>query len=95
MFGKEQKGNSNLTIENLKKHTKRTDKEYERQRKGDGNYKVKQFILDNPVSAAFLKREKGKLPYSVFKATQDTVLFQKSLFKGRPPSVFFTYPSYV
>lgn len=27
------------------------------------------FITDNPVSAAFLKREKGRLPYSVFKAT--------------------------
>jgi len=27
------------------------------------------FITENPVSAAFLKREKGRLPYSVFKAT--------------------------
>jgi hypothetical protein len=56
---------------------------------------VKAFILENPVSAAFLKREKGKLPYSVFKPTNDVVNFMKSTFKGRPPTVFFEYPSYV
>jgi len=41
---------------------------------GDGQLinpmlKVAEFITNNPVSASFLKREKGKLPYSVFKAT--------------------------
>ena len=56
---------------------------------------VKNFIIENPVSAAFLKREKGKLPYSVFKATAQMVHFMKSGFKGRPPTVFFEYPSYV
>lgn len=42
-----------------------------------------------------MKREKGKLPYSVFKPTNDNVNFVKSAFKGRPPTVFFEYPSYV
>lgn len=53
------------------------------------------FITENPVSNAFLKREKGRLPYSVFKATSNEVRFMKSLFKGRAPCVFFLYPSYV
>jgi hypothetical protein len=53
------------------------------------------FITANPVSNAFLKREKGKLPYSVFKATSNDIRFVKSLFKGRAPTVFFTYPTYV
>ena len=57
--------------------------------------KVQNFIADNPVSAAFLRREKGKLPYSVFKSTADEVRFIKSAFRGRPPTVFFPYPSYV
>jgi hypothetical protein len=53
------------------------------------------FISDNPVSAAFLKREKGRLPYSVFKSTLPEIRFIKSLFKGRAPTVFFIYPNYV
>jgi len=57
--------------------------------------KVRNFIADNPVSAAFLRREKGKLPYSVFKSTADEVRFIKSAFRGRPPTVFFPYPTYV
>lgn len=56
---------------------------------------MSQFLLDNPVSAAFLKREKGKLPYSVFKASNDEIKFIKSKFKGRPPTVYFPYPVYV
>ena len=64
-------------------------------KKEDQDHKVKTFIIDNPVSAAFLKREKGKLRYSVFKPTNDTVSFYKSAFKGRPPTVFVEYPSYV
>lgn len=64
-------------------------------KKEDTDHKVKTFIIDNPVSAAFLKREKGKLPYSVFKPTSDNVTFYKSAFKGRPPTVFIEYPSYV
>ena len=56
---------------------------------------MRKFITDNPVSAAFLRREKGKLPYSVFKSTADEVRFIKSAFRGRPPTVFFPYPSYV
>ena len=31
--------------------------------------KVSRFLEANPVSQAFLRREKGRLPYSVFKAT--------------------------
>lgn len=61
----------------------------------DADYKVKKFILENPVSSAFLKREKGRLPYSVFKATNETVKFMKSSFRGRPPTAFFSYPTYV
>ena len=57
--------------------------------------KCMKFITDNPVSNAFLKREKGRLPYSVFKATQPEIRFIKSLFKGRAPTVFFVYPNYV
>ena len=49
-------------------------------------------MIKNPVSTAFLRREKGKLPYSVFKATADEILFIKSKFKGRPPTAFFKYP---
>lgn len=51
--------------------------------------KVKKFIIDNPVSSAFLRREKGRLPYSVFKATANEIKFIKSQFKGRPPTAFF------
>ena len=47
------------------------------------------------MSSAFLKREKGRLPYSVFKPTADTVKFIKSQYPDRPPTVFFSYPSYV
>lgn len=61
----------------------------------DPDFKVKKFIFENPVSSAFLKKEKGRLPYSVFKATNDNVKFIKSNFKGRPPTAFFSYPSYV
>ena len=61
----------------------------------DPDYKVKKFIFENPVSSAFLKREKGRLPYSVFKATSETVKFMKSNFRGRPPTAFFSYPTYV
>lgn len=56
---------------------------------------MKKFLIENPVSSSFLKREKGKLPYSVFKATADEVKFLESKFKGRPPTVYFPYPSYV
>ena len=42
-----------------------------------------------------MKREKGRLPYSVFKATANDIKFIKSAFKCRPPTAFFTYPSYV
>jgi len=85
--------NQRLTYENVRDHNKawnRVDKQ-----RGDDHYKVKKFILDNPISSAFLRREKGKLPYSVFKSTADDIRFQKSGFKGRPPTVFFPYPGYV
>jgi hypothetical protein len=57
--------------------------------------KCMRFITDYPVSSSFLKREKGRLPYSVFKATGNDVRFVKPLFKKRAPTVFFLYPSYV
>lgn len=81
-----------LTRENVRVHDqawRRVDKQL-----GE-DHKVKKFIVDNPVSSAFLRREKGKLPYSVFKSTADEVRFLKSAFKGRPPTAYFPYPSYV
>lgn len=77
-----------MTTQNLANHVK-------------GNHylssdlKCMKFITDNPVSNAFLKREKGRLPYSVFKATTSEVRFMKSIFKARAPTVFFLYPTYV
>ena len=74
----------------------RHDLRWRQKEKGLGDdYNVKKFIIENPVSSAFLKREKGRLPYSVFKPTVDNVKFMKSLYKGRPPTAFFSYPSYV
>ena len=84
--------NPDLNMENMQKHDQlwlnRTASE-------SLNHKVDQFILKNPVSAAFLRREKGRLPYSVFKATATEIKFIKSEFKGRPPTAFFSYPTYV
>ena len=57
--------------------------------------KVDRFIGENPVSQAFLKREKGRLPYSVFKPTAEVVKFLKSQYAGRPPTILFSYPAYV
>ena len=74
---------------------KLNQRQQEKEKNIDVDYKVKKFILENPVSSAFLKREKGRLPYSVFKATSENVKFMKSAFKGRPPTAFFSYPSYV
>lgn len=57
--------------------------------------KVEKFLLDNPLNTMFLKREKGRLPYSVFRPQSLDTYFLKSLFSGRPPTAFFPYPSYV
>jgi hypothetical protein len=46
------------------------------------------------MSAAFIKKEKGKLPYSVFKASSESLFFIKSVFDKRPPTAFFPYPKY-
>jgi hypothetical protein len=35
--------------------------------------KVQNFLLNNPLCQAFIKKEKGKLPYSVFKPHADRV----------------------
>lgn len=43
----------------------------------------------------FIKREKARLPYSVFKPHAEQVYFLKSIFNNRPPTAFFPYPSYV
>ena len=42
----------------------------------------------------FLKKEKGRLPYSVFKPHAEKVYFLKSIFDQRPPTAFFPYPKY-
>lgn len=81
-----------LSEKNINKFDER---QMEKEKNMDADHKVKKFILQNPVSSAFLKREKGRLPYSVFKATNENVKFMKSHFRGRPPTAFFSYPTYV
>jgi hypothetical protein len=49
----------------------------------------------NPINLTFIRRERGRLPYSVFKPSNNQVTFLKSIFEGRPPVAFFQYPSYV
>ena len=61
----------------------------------DSRYKVEKFLADNPVSQTFIKREKGRLPYSVFKPHAEEPTFLMSIFKNRPATMFFQYPSYV
>ena len=57
--------------------------------------KVSNFIANNPLNQVFIKREKARLPYSVFKPHANEIYFLKSIFAGRPPTAFFPYPSYV
>jgi hypothetical protein len=52
------------------------------------------FLLNNPLCQTFIKKEKGRLPYSVFKPHAEYVSFIKSIFDKRPPTVFFPYPKY-
>ena len=58
-------------------------------------YKVQMFIELNPINPVFIRREKARLPYSVFKPHSQEVSFLKSIFEGRPPTAFFPYPQYV
>jgi hypothetical protein len=57
--------------------------------------KVEKFMEDNPLSALFLKRDRCRLPYSVFKPHSEVTTFLESIFKDRPPTAFFQYPPYV
>ena len=41
-----------------------------------------------------MRKEKGRLPYSVFKPHAETIYFVKSIFDKRPPTAFFPYPKY-
>jgi hypothetical protein len=84
--------NPQFNLENLRKHKLVCEQADLRE---ETHSKVTRFIIANPVSAAFLRREKGRLPYSVFKAAAPEVRFLKSEFKGRPPTAFFPYPTYV
>jgi hypothetical protein len=52
-------------------------------------------LHNNPLNANFIRREKARLPYSVFKPHSKDVYFLKSIYEGRPPTAFFPYPSYV
>ena len=56
--------------------------------------KVHHFLQNNPLCQTFIRKEKGRLPYSVFKPTADEVYFLKSIFDKRPPTAFFPYPKY-
>jgi hypothetical protein len=51
--------------------------------------------VDNPLSQLFIKKEKARLPYTVFKPAADEYTFLMSIFENRPPTAFFPYPSYV
>jgi hypothetical protein len=57
--------------------------------------KVEQFMAANPINTTFIRREKARLPYSVFKPHNAEVFFLKSIFQNRPPVAFFPYPPYV
>lgn len=57
--------------------------------------KVDSFMESNPINPTFIRREKGRLPYSVFKPHNNEVPFIKSIFENRPPVAFFNYPTYV
>ena len=57
--------------------------------------KVQMYLKENPVNMTFVRREKGKLPYSVFKPHSQHISFLKSVFAHRPTTVFFDYPSYI
>jgi hypothetical protein len=56
--------------------------------------KVQNFLINNPLCQTFIKKEKGRLPYSVFKPHAEKVVFLKSVFDKRPPTAFFPYPKY-
>lgn len=57
--------------------------------------KVEAFMQNNPINPNFIRREKARLPYSVFKPHSREVYFLKSIYEGRPPTAFFPYPGYV
>jgi hypothetical protein len=57
--------------------------------------KVEAFMQNNPINPLFIRREKARLPYSVFKPHSKDVYFLKSIYEGRPPTAFFPYPAYV
>ena len=52
-------------------------------------------MVSNPINSTFIRREKARLPYSVFKPNNAEVFFLKSIFQNRPPVAFFPYPQYV
>jgi len=51
--------------------------------------KVDLFLQANPLNLMFIKREKGRLPYSVFKPHAQETTFLQSIFSGRPTTAFF------
>ena len=57
--------------------------------------KVENFIENNPLNLVFIRREKARLPYSMFKPHAQNIYFLKSIYSNRPPTAFFPYPSYV
>ena len=52
-------------------------------------------MIANPLNMSFIRREKSRLPYSVFKPHATEITFLKSIFENRPPTAFFQYPPYV
>lgn len=46
------------------------------------------------MRTTFMRKHKGRLPYSVFRPHSTNVYFLKSVFDKRPPTAFFPYPRY-
>ena len=55
---------------------------------------MNKFLLENPMRLTFMRKHKGRLPYSVFRPHSTNVYFLKSVFDKRPPTAFFPYPRY-
>jgi len=77
-------GMSSLSPEKLKK----IEEEFSSSRK------VLKFLSENPMRMTFIKKQRGKLPYSVFRPHANNIYFLKSIFEKRPPTAFFPYPRY-
>jgi hypothetical protein len=61
----------------------------------DSNQKVIDFLQSNPINEQFYKKERNRLPASVFKPTSAHTFLLKSVYKTQPQTIFFAYPEYI